>query len=150
MDHLLIAHILPPAEAGAGPRVQTLEEHSRHVAELCADTCRPFGLENTGRLMGWLHDVGKAAPEVQDHLWHQTREKLNHSAAGMRWVWEQTARQTASVRMAGQMIALAMAVLFHSPLTPPARTGCCRDRRRSRLWRGVLRGYRFRRCRRGS
>lgn len=108
MDHLLIAHTLPPAEAGAEPRVQTLEEHSRHVAKLCADACRPFGLENTGRLMGWLHDSGKAAPDVQDHLRRQTRGKLNHSAAGMRWIWEQTARQTASVRMAGQMIALAI------------------------------------------
>ena len=108
MEHVLIAHILPPSGPGAKPRVQTLEEHSRHVAELCADACRPFGLENTGRLMGWLHDAGKAAPEAQDHLWHQTREKLNHSAAGMRWIWEQTARQRASVRMAGQMIALAI------------------------------------------
>ena len=60
MEHVLIAHILPPSGPGAEPRVQTLEEHSRHVAELCADACRPFGLENTGRLMGWLHDVGKA------------------------------------------------------------------------------------------
>ena len=108
MEYVLIAHILPPSGPGAKPRVQTLEEHSRHVAELCADACRPFGLENTGRLMGWLHDAGKAAPEAQDHLWHQTREKLNHSAAGMRWIWEQTARQRASVRMAGQMIALAI------------------------------------------
>lgn len=108
MDHLLIAHTLPPAEAGAGPRVQTLGEHSRHVAKLCADACRPFGLENTSRLMGWLHDSGKAAPDVQDHLRRQTREKQNHSAAGMRWIWKQAARQTDSVRMAGQMIALAI------------------------------------------
>ena len=88
--------------------MQTLEEHSRHVAELCADACRPFGLENTGRLMGWLHDAGKAAPDVQDHLRRLTCDKLTHSAAGMRWIWEQTARQSTSTRLAGQMIALAI------------------------------------------
>ena len=108
MEHVLIAHILPPSGPGAEPRVQTLEEHSRHVAELCADACRPFGLENTGRLMGWLHDAGKAAPDVQDHLRRQTCDKLNHSASGMRWIWEQTARQSTSTRLAGQMIALAI------------------------------------------
>ena len=52
--------------------------------------------------------MGKSCQPVQDHIRQQTREKLNHSAAGMRWLWEQTAGQSDSVRLAGQMAALAI------------------------------------------
>lgn len=107
MNVHLIAHKITPPDGGP-PRTQTLEEHSRNVAQHCAALCRPFGLEKMGELTGWLHDVGKAAPSVQDHIQQQTAEKLNHSAAGMRWLWEQAASQNASVRLAGQMVALAI------------------------------------------
>ena len=102
MNVHLIAHKITPPDGGP-PRTQTLEEHSRNVAQHCAALCRPFGLEKMGELTGWLHDVGKAAPSVQDHIQQQTAEKLNHSAAGMRWLWEQAASQNASVRLAGQI-----------------------------------------------
>ncbi|HJG86656.1 CRISPR-associated helicase Cas3' [Pseudoflavonifractor capillosus] len=85
-----------------------MAEHSRNAARLCAALCRPLGLEKLGELTGWLHDMGKSCQPVQDHIRQQTREKLNHSAAGMRWLWEQTAGQSDSVRLAGQMAALAI------------------------------------------
>ena len=52
--------------------------------------------------------MGKSCQPVQEHIRQQTREKLSHSAAGMRWLWEQTAGQSDSVRLAGQMAALAI------------------------------------------
>lgn len=52
--------------------------------------------------------MGKSAPDVQDHLWNQTKEKLNHSAAGMRWIWERTEKTDDSVRLTGQIVALAI------------------------------------------
>ena len=52
--------------------------------------------------------MGKSAPDVQDHLWNQTKEKLNHSAAGMRWIWERTEKSDNYVRLTGQIIALAI------------------------------------------
>ena len=103
----LIAHISSPG-GSQPPRIQTLAEHSRNAARLCAALCRPLGLEKLGELTGWLHDMGKSCQPVQDHIRQQTREKLNHSAAGMRWLWEQTAGQSDSVRLAGQMAALAI------------------------------------------
>ena len=103
----LIAHIISPG-GSQPPRIQTLAEHSRNAARLCAALCRPLGLEKLGELTGLLHDAGKSCQSVQKHIRQQTREKLNHSAAGMRWLWEQTAGQSCSVRLAGQMAALAI------------------------------------------
>ena len=108
MKKTLIAHILNQADDNASPYIQTLREHSENVAMHCAAICRPFGLENLGRLTGYLHDMGKSAPDVQDHLWNQTKEKLNHSAAGMRWIWERTEKSDNYVRLTGQIIALAI------------------------------------------
>ena len=108
MKTYLIAHIITTPDGGDCPRIQTLGDHSRNVARLCAAICRPFGLEKLGELTGWLHDMGKGAPSVQNHLRQQTREKLNHSAVGMRWIWEQTAQRSDSVRLTGQMAALAI------------------------------------------
>lgn len=108
MKKTLIAHILDQADDNASPYIQTLREHSENVAMHCAAICRPFGLENLGRLTGYLHDMGKSALDVQDHLWNQTKEKLNHSAAGMRWIWERTEKSDNYVRLTGQIIALAI------------------------------------------
>ena len=66
-------------------KIQSLKQHSENVAEYCARACQPLGLENLGRLTGWLHDAGKSHSNVQKHLRGQTNEKINHSSAGMRW-----------------------------------------------------------------
>lgn len=88
--------------------VQTLQQHSRAVARLCADACRPIGLEKLGYLTGLLHDAGKAAPPVQEHLRDQTSQKLNHASAGMRWLWESCRGGKSSRLLTAQMAALAI------------------------------------------
>lgn len=77
-------------------KIQSLKQHSENVAEYCARACQPLGLENLGRLTGWLHDAGKSHGNVQKHLRGQTNEKINHSSAGMRWLWENYGGETAS------------------------------------------------------
>ena len=103
-----IAHIVSRRDDSRPPRIQTLAEHSRNVARLCANICRPFGLEKLGELTGLLHDCGKSNYSCQTHIRLQTKEKVNHSAAGMHWIWEHTAGAVGSVRLAGQMAALAI------------------------------------------
>lgn len=84
MKRPLIAHQTPDRT-----RTQLLETHSRNVGERCGAACQQIGLEHLGRLTGLLHDLGKAAHEVQDYLYGALIVgKLNHSSAGMRWVWE--------------------------------------------------------------
>lgn len=91
-------------------KIQSLKQHSENVAEYCARACQPLGLENLGRLTGWLHDAGKSHSNVQKHLRDQTNEKINHSSAGMRWLWENYGGETASPpsRLTAQMAALAI------------------------------------------
>lgn len=107
MPHLT-AHVALSSGPHTFSRTQSLEVHSRHTAELCAAACQLVGLKSTGKLCAKLHDMGKAAHPVQKHILEQTGEKLNHSSAGMRWIWEQTSEKEDSVRLAGQMIALAI------------------------------------------
>ena len=47
---------------------QTLEEHSQNVAELAAKFAAPFGCAETARLLGLVHDLGKATQEFQRYL----------------------------------------------------------------------------------
>ena len=72
---------------------QTLQEHSCNVAKLCSEICEPFGLGKLGLLTGWLHDMGKASQDVQDHILRKTLQKLNHCSAGMYWLWEHKRKQ---------------------------------------------------------
>ena len=92
----------------APQRRQTLEEHSRSVAQLCAQACRWVDLEHLGYLTGRLHDVGKSPSRVQDHLLGKTAQKWNHSSAGMRWLWERFADAGSARRLAAEMAALAI------------------------------------------
>ncbi len=47
---------------------QTLEEHSRNVADLAAKFAAPFGSSEAARLLGLVHDLGKATKEFQEYL----------------------------------------------------------------------------------
>ena len=106
MDRQLIAH----RDTSIQPeRFQSLEEHSRNVSYLCGKACHPIGLENLGKLSGLLHDMGKASPDVQDYLYGKPfPAKLNHSGAGMRWIWETFKNRKQSYRLASQMAAIAI------------------------------------------
>ncbi len=102
----LVAHVQRPPD---GPeRRQTLQAHSHNVAQLCAQACRPLGLEKLGLLTGWLHDVGKSHPDIQTHLLQGTSQKINHSSAGMRWLWETCSRRGRQHQAMAQLACLAI------------------------------------------
>lgn len=73
---------------------QTLEEHSRNVAELAAGFAAPFGCSETARLLGLVHDMGKARSAFQGYLLRQNEMddseydsgQHGHSGAGACWL----------------------------------------------------------------
>lgn len=48
--------------------IQTNEEHSQGVAELCEKFASEFGMGELGRVMGLLHDKGKEKKAFQEHI----------------------------------------------------------------------------------
>jgi CRISPR-associated endonuclease/helicase Cas3 len=60
---------------------QTLEEHLNNVAERCARHAEAFDSAGWGRLIGQLHDIGKARQEFQDKL-NGRDLHVDHSGAG--------------------------------------------------------------------
>ena len=87
---------------------QTLREHSRNVAKLCAAACESIGLGKLGLLTGWLHDMGKSPQDVQDHILGKKKQKLNHCSAGMHWLWEHRRKQSFTDYVMAQMACLAI------------------------------------------
>ena len=83
-----IAHS-PPATGG--PPQPLFEDdgdvvaHARAVAGLAAAFADAFGSARVAEWLGWWHDAGKVAPDVQAYLRGETDEKRgpDHSSAGM-------------------------------------------------------------------
>ncbi len=81
---------------------QTLEEHAQNVATLAAKFAEPFGSPETARLLGLVHDIGKATKEFQEYLEvsngiddeeesntdkpHSRKHGPDHSTHGAQWL----------------------------------------------------------------
>ena len=75
----IIAH-----SANRDGRVQFLSEHLHNVESRMMSTLAPISLENLGRLLGFLHDIGKAAPDWQAYIHDPKNSKIHpgHSQYG--------------------------------------------------------------------
>ena len=96
---------------------QTLEKHSRGVAELAAKFAAPFGSSEAAKLLGLVHDLGKATKEFQEYLKESDEEGYaedeeegsavhkhgpDHSTLGAQWL-------DRSIRGLGRLLAYVSA-----------------------------------------
>ena len=112
---LFPAHI---REGKSGPEIQTAVQHSRTTAEYTGQCLRCIGLEQTGILIGLLHDCGKFKSEFTQYLADSkgVRGSVNHTFAGCRLLLE---RYHTDTRDSMQMLTaelLALAVGSHHGL----------------------------------
>lgn len=62
-------------------RTQSILEHARQVAELCAAFAAPFGADELGKQLGLAHDIGKYSSAFQRRILGENI-KTDHSTAG--------------------------------------------------------------------
>ena len=75
---------------------QPLQDHCTAVADMAATFADPFASNVHGRLLGWLHDLGKARTSFQSYLRRcngiEDSETdygdHSHSGAGACWLWD--------------------------------------------------------------
>lgn len=63
---------------------QTLQEHLIRVSELAEKFASEFGENESGKLVGLYHDIGKYSKEFQSYIRQESKERRDHSTAGAR------------------------------------------------------------------
>lgn len=110
-----IAHI-----RSTDKQIQSLSEHTWNTAKLCSQNCKKIHLENTGYLVGLLHDMGKANHQfetyLQDSVLHgkgAAKGSIHHAPVGAIYAYETWfhVEDTLAKRRTAQI--LTMVVLAH-------------------------------------
>lgn len=107
--------------------VQTVYEHLSSVSAICSRLTAKIGLADVGRLLGFLHDIGKYSRDFQTYIKSATdllnpdiddeyvdasglKGKIDHSTAGAQWIWQ----RFGNLGRQGTMIAQILAVCLSS------------------------------------
>ncbi len=75
-------------------KIQTVKSHCDNVAKYTKDFLTDAGLENTGYLIGYLHDIGKYTDKFRKYIndaingIEVKRGSVNHTFAGVKYVLE--------------------------------------------------------------
>ena len=104
---------------------QSVAAHCAGVARFAEANALPLGLQNAARLLGLLHDWGKACPSFRDYLLSATglldqdadsyvdanrlKGKIDHSTAAAQWLWEKGCAQGDKGAVTAQALALCLA-----------------------------------------
>lgn len=95
--------------------IQTLEDHLAGVADLASQFMVSMGLESVGRLVGLLHDLGKASEAFNEYIQGEgkySRGEIDHSTAGALYLYKREPaphRENINRIIAFEMMELAIA-----------------------------------------
>ena len=90
---------------------QYLRCHCHNVAALCAEFGEKAGLKNTAKLIGLLHDSGKATRIFMEYLFKDDislRGTVNHAACGARYVYDRLKQDGGVNELTAQIVALTI------------------------------------------
>ena len=103
------AHI---REGSPGTEIQTVQQHSRNTAQYAGQALSGTGLQQTGVLLGWLHDCGKLKEEFVSYIQdpNGVRGSVNHTFAGCRLLLERFHTPDADPlqKISAELLALAI------------------------------------------
>jgi CRISPR-associated endonuclease/helicase Cas3 len=122
------------ARPGQGSRPnQSLREHSANVANLAADFGAKFGMTESLRIAGFLHDLGKSSQEFQAYMLENS-ERVQHSIFGAKRVHAELASATPHIaELLGNVIAAHHSALYDN-LSPDGDTPLQRRIDETELW----------------
>ena len=70
--------------------VQTLEEHLEGTSRVCEEFISKIGINGVGRILGLLHDLGKASSDFNEYISNKesgfSRGDIDHSTAGAQFL----------------------------------------------------------------
>lgn len=92
-------------------RCHKLREHCRSVSDMCEKFGRKANLGYTAKLIGLLHDLGKANKEFIKYLngtYSYLNLHVNHSACGARYIYERWKNGSQLQNLTAQIIALVV------------------------------------------
>lgn len=105
--------------------IQTIEEHLRETAELSGRNADKISLRDVGRLLGYLHDLGKATDEFNNYIMSATglleasderyvdaeckKGKIDHATAGAQEVFEYFIEKSSTGIFSAQILATVIA-----------------------------------------
>jgi len=104
---------------------QYLSEHLNEVSKLAGQFASKIGLKESGKILGLLHDLGKASKEFQDYIQSATglidpdsddyvdakakKGKVDHSSAGAQVIYDHLWKKGPEERLVAQVLSLAIA-----------------------------------------
>lgn len=119
-------------------RHQSLKAHLDQVSQLTGLFARKVRLEPAGKLLGRLHDLGKASRKFQNYLASAgglidpdqdeyvdplaEKGRIDHSTAGAQWVYQQLKDKNSQAAIAAQVLAVCVSS-HHSGLIDCLSTG---------------------------
>ena len=89
---------------------QTLKDHCVQTAKYTGKCLENIGLQNTGYLIGLLHDAGKCKDEFQNYMINNVgaRGSVNHTFAGVKMILEHFHNSIDNNNVNSEMIAYAI------------------------------------------
>ena len=104
---------------------QSLQEHLENTALIAGKLAAKVNLHDAGKILGWLHDLGKGSIEFQNYIRsanelidpdadsyvdvENKRGEIDHSSAGAQLVFEKLINQNQEGKIAAQILSLCLA-----------------------------------------
>ncbi len=105
---------------------QSVMAHLDNVSEICGDLTSKLGIEDAGKIIGLLHDLGKYSTQFQNYVQSAVgmlnpdldedyvdakslKGRIDHSTAGAQLLWNYCKNYGEQGKLIGQMLAICLA-----------------------------------------
>lgn len=104
MDNVIYPAHIKGGRDGLKQEIQSVEEHCTHTAQYARDSVAGVRLGSSAYLAGVLHDMGKFTEKFREYITaaarheHVVRGSVNHTFAGVRYIYSDLKRQSEGSR----------------------------------------------------